>query len=67
MSNSRDDRTSINFTVSDRLMIAEIHTHIQKAINVEKTVITNKTWIAALRWVVGGGFGIVALRLFGAF
>ena len=65
MSNGRDDRTKIDFTVSDRLMIAEIHTHIQQAINIEKTVIKNSTWIKALRWTVGGGFAIVALRALG--
>lgn len=67
MANGRDDRTAIDFTVADRLMIAEIHKHISQAIDLEKTVIKNRTWIAAIRWVVGGGFITLGLKVFGVF
>ena len=67
MANGRDDRTKIDFTVSDRLMIQHIYDHVEQAINLEKTVIRQGTWIAAIRWTVGGGALVVCLKVFGVF
>ena len=53
MANGRDDRTKIDFTVADRLMIAEIHSAIASTIKVKEQTIKNTTAIKYIKWVIG--------------
>ena len=65
MANGRDDRTAIDFTVADRVMLAEIHSRIKDVMGVKKQVVRNTTWIKVIKWSMGSGGIMVALRIFG--
>lgn len=48
---SRDERTKIDFTVADRLMLAEINRKLDELNGIKDQVIRNSVWIRAIRWV----------------
>ena len=65
MANGRDDRTKIDFTVADRVMIQSIHDKIDGVIDVKTNVDRNTTWIKVFKWAIGGGGILASLRMFG--
>ena len=71
MSNGRDDKTNINFTVADRLALSRIEDKIDEVIRIKDQVIRNTATIKVLKWGIGcvGGSGslLIALRAFGIF
>jgi len=67
MANGRDDRTKIDFTVADRLMLQYIHTKIDEVIGIKDKVNKHGIWISVFKWSMGSGIIVVGLKIAGVF
>ena len=66
MANNRDDRTKIDFTVADRVMLAEINRKLDELNGIKVEVTRNTTWIRAIKWIFPSVIVLmVASRLLG--
>ena len=66
MANNRDDRTKIDFTVADRLMLAEISEKLDNLNGIKDQVIKNTTTIKLFKWLMPGIITLmIAAKLFG--
>ncbi len=61
MSNGRDDRTKIDFTVADRVMLVTINMKLDGALKIKDQTIKNTTAIKYLKW----GMGILGAVMLG--
>lgn len=59
------DNQQINFTVADRVLLANIDTKLDDMVKLQTQVVRNTAWIKVFKWAIGSGGLVLGLRVFG--